>query len=90
MNTVSNRRLAFSSKGWVGLVPSTAAVGDQIAVFVGGPLLYIIRQNSLEVPMVSETVTASDRFSLIGEAYFHGFMDGKAMEGEELKTISLQ
>ncbi|KAH7325599.1 heterokaryon incompatibility protein-domain-containing protein [Stachybotrys elegans] len=90
MKTANKRRLAFSSQGWVGVVPSTAAVGDQIAVFVGGPVLYIVRQNDLQSPMTTEIISTSDSFSLVGEAYFHGFMDGKALEGRHLETITLR
>jgi hypothetical protein len=88
INTVNKRRIAVSSEGWVGLVPSSAKVGDEIVVFTGGPVLYIVRER-VKVDHILTTPALGQQYIFIGEAYFHGFMDGKAMEGRDLTNIVL-
>ncbi|KAH7379863.1 heterokaryon incompatibility protein-domain-containing protein [Cadophora sp. MPI-SDFR-AT-0126] len=86
MTMVDKRRIALSSEGWIGLVPETAVVGDRAVVLIGGPMLYVVRD--VHEPG-SESGSDGNVYSLVGEAYFHGFVDGKALDGRELETIVL-
>jgi hypothetical protein len=63
----TNRRLATTSKGYMGLVPYQAQEGDIIYALYGGSMLYVLR-------------TRGEKFLLIGECYVHGLMDGEAIE----------
>jgi hypothetical protein len=54
----------------MGLVPEAARVGDSVAVHFGGQVLYILRRSADE----------KYGFRLVGEAYFHGMMDGEAVK----------
>lgn len=86
INTVNKRRLALSSEGWVGLVPETARIGDKVVVLLGALLLHIVRDlNGTE----RDGSSGDTIYSLVGEAYFHGFVDGRALEGRQLETIVL-
>ncbi|KAJ4245520.1 hypothetical protein NW762_014029 [Fusarium torreyae] len=86
INVVDKRRLAVTSEGWIGLVPDTTIVGDQVVVLVGGPVLYVIRSKAQSGTGYIPTCAVD---TLIGEAYFHGFMDGQALQGRDLDTVIL-
>jgi hypothetical protein len=64
------RRFAYTRGGWMGLVPEAAQPGDSVAAILGRQVLYIFRSSG----------TGTGRFQLVGEAYFHGMMDGEAMK----------
>jgi len=77
------KRLAYTSNGIMGLVRQETKVGDSVAVLAGSKVLHCLRQ-------VEETKSSGEqRYNLIGEAYFHGIMDGEIMEGLELGDIIL-
>lgn len=78
--------MALSSEGWIGLVTETAVVGDKVVVLMGAPLLHIVRNFCQQEGDRSDN---NDVCSLVGEAYFHGFVDGRALEGRQLGTIVL-
>lgn len=86
VSTVNKRRVAQSSEGWIGIVPETAKLGDKVVVLIGGPLLYVVRDCVKQDERQPGTDPA---YSLVGEAYFHGFMDGKALKDRCLSTIAL-
>ncbi|KAL8690565.1 MAG: hypothetical protein Q9218_004017 [Villophora microphyllina] len=70
-----SRRFALTKKGYMGLVPDGTQVGDQIALILGAPVPFVLRNsgrflNSGEI----ETML------LIGDAYIHGIMNGEGME----------
>ena len=59
------RRLFRTEKGYIGLAPRFADVGDKIAILQGGRVAYALR------PL-------GGRWRLMGDAYIHGFMHGEA------------
>lgn len=67
----ANRRPFLTAKGYVGLLPENALPGDILVVFAGFSATYIVRRF-----IQSETL----RYSLIGEAYCFGIMDGEFAE----------
>lgn len=69
MRSCHKRRFAYSRRGWMGLVPEATQIGDSVAILLGGQMLYVLRSCGEE-----------SHFRLVGEAYFHGMMDGEAME----------
>jgi hypothetical protein len=62
------RRLFRTSRGFMGLGPAAAQVGDRICVLLGGQVLYVLRH------------LKDSHFELVGECYVHGMMDGQACE----------
>ncbi|KAB5563138.1 heterokaryon incompatibility protein-domain-containing protein [Coniochaeta sp. 2T2.1] len=77
------KRLAYTSKGLMGLVRPEVRVGDSLAVLVGSKVPQCLREVT---PIPAQ---GKPRYQLIGEAYFHGIMDGEAMDGLKLDEIIL-
>jgi hypothetical protein len=66
--TTFGRRLFETSRGFMGLGPPGAQVGDQVCLLLGGQVLYVLRDRE-------------DGYrEFIGECYVHGMMDGQACE----------
>ncbi|KAJ9161183.1 hypothetical protein NKR19_g2486 [Coniochaeta hoffmannii] len=78
------KRLAYTSQGMIGLVRPETRVGDRVAVLAGSKVLLCLREVTPSVPSGNAT-----HYHLIGEAYFHGIMDGEAMDGLELGEVVL-
>lgn len=70
-----SRRLARTSKDYLGLVPKHAQPGDKIALCRGSKLPLILR------PL------ASGQWELVGCAYVHGLMNGEAWNEELCQSI---
>jgi hypothetical protein len=64
--TAFGRRLFRTSRGFMGLGPAAAQVGDKITVLLGGQVLYVLRGHD------------DNHFEFVGECYVHGMMDGQA------------
>jgi hypothetical protein len=64
------RRLFETSRGFMGLGPPAAQVGDQVCLLLGGQVLYVLRDRE------------DGHKEFIGECYVHGMMDGQACEDE--------
>jgi hypothetical protein len=69
------RRFIITEKGYLGLAPFQAEVGDLVYVLFGGKTPYILRKSS------------EDRFLMIGSSYIHGLMDGQAVEMMRLGSL---
>lgn len=63
---LTNRRLCALSNGYLGLVPGEYVKrGDQIVVFAGAAVPFVIR------------AVSGGQFKLVGECYVHGIMQGE-------------
>jgi hypothetical protein len=83
MGNLMYRKLMTTARGYLGLVPWVAELGDMICVLPGCSTPLIIRPGT------------GGYFNLIGECYVHGMMEGEVMEwlesGEvQLETINLK
>jgi hypothetical protein len=78
-------RIAVTERGWVCLVPWCAQIGDKVAVLIGGPTPYLLRSRQIE----GGNEDQQGGYTLVGETYVHGLMDGKAMGLGELREIVL-
>ena len=63
------RRLCLTQKGFLGLAPKSAVIGDEIYAFLGAQVLYTSRRNR----------SGTSQFTYVGECYLHGLMDGEVM-----------
>jgi hypothetical protein len=75
------RILCTTTKSYLALVPVSASVGDQIVIFSGGRLPFLLN-------------AVGDKFKLVGPCYVHGIMDGEAFlddgaESENLEWFTL-
>ncbi|KAI0974681.1 heterokaryon incompatibility protein-domain-containing protein [Xylaria arbuscula] len=74
-----HRALYITEKGYMGLGPWNAKVGDVIAVLDGGKTPFLLRQ-----------IPTSERFKLVGETYVRGIMGGEALDmGLQAQTFTL-
>ena len=75
---VRNRIFGVTEKRYMGLLPRGTQIGDQVCVFKGGPLPFVVRRR-----------LDRDEYLLIGECYIHGIMNGEIlqMEGIEWRDI---
>ncbi|KAK5731423.1 hypothetical protein LTR15_001363 [Elasticomyces elasticus] len=69
---VRDRVLFIARSGRLGIGPSGTKVGDKIAAFAGGDVLYVLR------PSAGNACP----HTLVGEAYVHGLMDGEAWSND--------
>jgi hypothetical protein len=67
-----NRRPFLSEKGYVGLAPDTARVGDQAVILLGSKFTYVVRR-------IEGTF-----YRLVGEAYVHGIMYGEYLTRDRI------
>jgi hypothetical protein len=75
------RRLFVSTKGYVGLAPFHAEVGDLICILFGGQTPFILRNCFHAHPQLPHTFSGEGRTHFfVGESYVHGIMDGEAYE----------
>ena len=70
------RRFFTTSKGFMGLAPDIAQVGDKICLISGCCTPFIIRADG-------------PNFCLVGESYVHGVMDGELMSDITFEDINL-
>ncbi|OCK94660.1 HET-domain-containing protein [Cenococcum geophilum 1.58] len=78
-------RSLFTSFQYIGLGPSTMQKGDIICILFGGRVPFVLRSRS---GPVRESFDTDDGFTLVGECYVHGLMDGQTMqEVEKEQTI---
>jgi hypothetical protein len=64
------RRITATKKYFLGLVPADTQIGDLICIFEGGQVPFVLRKSSSE----------DNNYSLIGECYLQGWMDGSGYE----------
>jgi hypothetical protein len=68
-NAMYLRNVCMTQKGYLGLVPISAMIGDLICLFLGGQVFYCLRPSA----------NVEHEYEYIGEVYVHGLMDGEAM-----------
>jgi hypothetical protein len=70
-------RMAILSDNTVVILPPAAQEGDQVAAFVGGHVLYLLRPKG-------------DAYTFVGECYVEGWMDGALVEGARYPVRTLR
>jgi len=64
-----DRSLFLTNDGYLGIGSQSLQVGDTVWIVPGAG-----------VPLILRSTATRNRFSLLGRAYLHGFMDGEAVE----------
>jgi hypothetical protein len=64
---IGGKTICTSAKRYLRWVPHTAAAGDIICIFSGSEVPFFLRADG------------TDHYTLIGECYLHGIMDGEAI-----------
>lgn len=62
----------MTDTGYIGLVPSSTEVGDEVHVLGG-----------VTVPFVLRATAETQKYTLIGDSYIHGIMDGEFVAGKD-------
>ena len=63
------RKFFITKKGYLGLGPKLAELGDKIAIFHGSGVPFVLRK--------SVDKSRESSWEIIGECYVHGIMDGE-------------
>ena len=79
---VTGRAFAVTEKGYIGLVPSGAMPGDLLCLFFGASVPFVLRPRA-----DCRDGASSGTYSLVGEAYIHGIMDGEALDSGSERDI---
>ena len=80
------RRLCMTVNDRFGWMPSSAEIGDDIVIFHGARMPFVIRPVS-QGPV--ESVGEAIHYELIGECFLHGVMDGEAVREDQAQMITL-
>jgi len=75
------RRIIITRKGYIGLGHAQSRPGDQIALLAGCSVPIILRERERGQPEAG--------YTLVGEAYVHGIMDGEAWDESLLTDIAI-
>ena len=76
--TCHQRAFLVTENLLLALVPRMARNGDQVAIFAGGNVPYVIRPVS-QASLDPSSKSGGTKYELIGECYVHGRMHGSAM-----------
>jgi hypothetical protein len=69
------RRFAVTKRGYMALVPHCAEVGDRVALFLGAPVRFVVRETGDKLGPERKRV-----MNLVGNTYVHGIMEAEGME----------
>ncbi|KAK4120457.1 hypothetical protein N657DRAFT_648950 [Parathielavia appendiculata] len=94
------RKLFYTRKGYLGLGPASAAVGDIVCILPGAVAPFVCREDhdggveledcsSATMDLEVQEERPVERLRLVGECYVHGIMQGEALDLEDfgLKDI---
>lgn len=72
---MENQTFFITKSGYIGIGPPYTSPGDQVWVFKGGNVPFVMRDASAEGK-------DQPQLTLVGDAYVHGIMDGEAMDNQ--------
>ena len=72
---MENQTFFITKWGYIGIGPPDTCAGDQIWVFKGGNVPFVMRD-------VGAERNEQSQLTLVGDAYVHGIMDGEAMDNQ--------
>jgi hypothetical protein len=92
--TTSRRRLFRTSRGYLGIGPEDTQNGDRICILTGGQMPLVMRPKE-DVIIFRNSFLRNFHWTLIGESYVHGIMDGEAIvdfqrSGKEMEIFEIR
>jgi hypothetical protein len=82
---IPNHAFFITKTGYIGIGPPNTQPGDQVWIFYGGKVPFIMRRSS----SVGAKIERSG-MQLIGDAYVHGIMDGEAVpDGHQAYQVTI-
>ncbi|KAI9686726.1 MAG: hypothetical protein M1822_002785 [Bathelium mastoideum] len=75
-STTLMRRFFKTKTGYMGIGPATMTEDDNICVLMGGPAPFVLRP---AVPDIPGYTGMGKHWSMVGDCYVHGMMDGEAL-----------
>lgn len=81
VSVMVNRRLFRTERGFVGMGPAIAGLGDEVALFKGGRMPMVIKAKGIKVE--GEGKEAITLWEFFGDAYVHGAMNGELWSEDE-------
>ncbi|KAM0078879.1 hypothetical protein ACKRZS_008745 [Fusarium odoratissimum] len=76
-----HRRMFLTNGGYLGLAHASSQPGDEVVLLSGGRVPFVVKRGSVERP---------ECYSIVGEAYVHGVMDGELLGAADGKWEDLQ
>lgn len=76
------REIAVTERGYMALVVPGVRVGDDICVFSGAATPHVLRRDRSDKD--------DEKYRLVGDAYIHGFMDGKWFNEQPKQRIIIK
>ncbi|KAK5940208.1 hypothetical protein PMZ80_007628 [Knufia obscura] len=76
MSCIFGRRLAWTAKGYLAMVPAGARVGDFVFSLRGSSMAFVLRQ-------------CGDAWSILGPTWIHGMMEGQLIDEEAYSVVRL-
>lgn len=74
------RRFITTEKGYIGFAPEQCDKGDYVAVLPGGNVPYILRPEPVADALRDHGHGSSSCYTILGDSYVHGIMDGEAFD----------
>lgn len=76
----SGRAMIKTERGFIGLASGDLAVGDTVFLLAGGRVPYVLRERQRG---------AGNEFTLVGDCFLHGFLDGMGWNPDQCQSIWL-
>jgi Heterokaryon incompatibility protein (HET) len=77
----TNKRYFLTSEGYMGIGPARTSIGDKVFVLKGGFVPFLLRTaGSREVYGLCLETLYFQCFTMVGDCYCHGIMDGEALQ----------
>jgi hypothetical protein len=90
------KRFCVTAKGFIGLVPPGTREGDELCIVLGSQTPFVVRPASADgghrrdvAPEEEDGAKELREYSLVGECYVHGMMDGEMMCRERETDIRI-
>jgi hypothetical protein len=81
---MENQTFFITKSGYIGIGPLQTQPGDQVWVFKGGNVPFVMRKSK-------EEEKDNPKLVLVGDAYVHGIMDGAVMNNEpHVQTVHIR
>jgi hypothetical protein len=75
------RSLVMLEDGRIGSAPSEVMPGDEVHVLIGAHVPFILRPRNATKHQSTEQNSVFPSYTVLGDGYLHGVMEGEAMEG---------